>query len=89
MGSRNGAVGPIIAPVNGIGDWGGAVPQVVWALGLAVLAAPVRSQQRLHACVALAATTVRMDALGRETVARRLVESGRRIAARLEGEHDA
>jgi hypothetical protein len=30
-----------------------------------------------------------MEALGPEAVARRLMETGRRVAARLEGEHDA
>jgi DNA-binding IclR family transcriptional regulator len=60
-----------------------------WIPGLAVVAAAVRSSGPLHACVALAATTARIDALGREPLARRLIETGRRIAARLEGEHDA
>jgi len=60
-----------------------------WIPGLAVVAAPVRTGARLHGVVAVAATTARMDSLGREAVVRRAVETGRRIAARLEGEHDA
>ena len=73
-----------------------------WIPGLAVLAAPVRCEAHagrtsaatrleptLHGAIALAATTARMEALGPEAVARRLMETGRRVAARLEGEHDA
>jgi DNA-binding IclR family transcriptional regulator len=67
-----------------------------WIPGLSVLAAPVRGEAgsgsatpSLHGAVALAATTARMNALGHEVVARHLMETGRRIAARLEGEHDA
>ncbi len=60
-----------------------------WIPGLAVVAAPVRSDAGLYAAVAVAATTARMDALGRDAVARRAIETGRRISARLGGEHDA
>ena len=60
-----------------------------WIPGLAVIAAPVCAGGRMHGALAVAATSARMQALGRAVVARRVITAGRRVAARLEGEHDA
>jgi IclR family acetate operon transcriptional repressor len=63
-----------------------------WIGGLSVVAAPVRvslggaqSPRRMEAAVAIAATTVRMQALGIEQVAKRAVDAAGQIGARLEG----
>jgi DNA-binding IclR family transcriptional regulator len=56
-----------------------------WIPGLSVLAAPVITGERMPAAVALAMPSQRLDEFGEETLARRVVAAGRRIAARLEG----
>ena len=56
-----------------------------WIPGLSVLAAPVLSGQRMLAAVALAMASPRLEQLGEEALARRVVSAGLRIASRLEG----
>lgn len=56
-----------------------------WIPGLAVVAAPVRVGGRLLGALALAAPSARVDALGPETLAARLVAAANGVAARLEG----
>ncbi len=63
-----------------------------WIGGLSVVAAPIcvsfggaQSARHMEAALAFAATTVRMEALGREQVARRAMDAAAVIAARLEG----
>lgn len=56
-----------------------------WHAGLSVLAAPVLLGERMVAAVALALSSPRLEELGRETLARRVVAAGRRIASRLQG----
>jgi IclR family acetate operon transcriptional repressor len=56
-----------------------------WIPGLSVLAAPVLARGELRGAVAVAAPTARMDALGRESTARRMCAAAGRIGARLEG----
>jgi len=56
-----------------------------WIPGLAVVAAPVFAGDRLLAAVAVAAPVGRYEALGGESLARRAVAAGRRIAARIAG----
>ncbi len=59
-----------------------------WIPGLSVVAAPVLSRAsggRMLAALALAAPTPRMRALGRDAMARRMLEAAARVAARFEG----
>ena len=56
-----------------------------WHPGLSVLAAPVVVWERMVAAVALALSSPRLEELGGEALARRVVLAGRRIAARMEG----
>jgi DNA-binding IclR family transcriptional regulator len=56
-----------------------------WIPGLAVVAAPVRVGGRLLGAVALAAPSARVDALGAEVLAARLVAAANGVAARIEG----
>ena len=56
-----------------------------WIPGLSVLAAPVLSGDRMVAAVAVAMPSARLDELGGDAISRRVVDAGRRIAARLEG----
>lgn len=56
-----------------------------WISGLAVLAAPVLVRGRMQAALAVAAPTARMQQLGREAVAARVLEAGRRAGARMQG----
>lgn len=56
-----------------------------WHAGLSVLAAPVQLGERMVASVALALSSPRLEELGTEVLARRVVAAGRRIAARLQG----
>jgi len=79
----------LAAEVDRARERGFAESREEWIPGLAVVAAPVRTGARLHAAVAVAATTARIEALGREALARRVIDTGRRVAARLEGAHDA
>jgi DNA-binding IclR family transcriptional regulator len=55
-----------------------------WHAGLSVLAAPVQKGDRMVAAVALALSSPRFEELGGERLARRVVDAGRRIAARLQ-----
>lgn len=56
-----------------------------WHAGLSVLAAPVVVGERMVAAVALALSSPRLEELGGEALARRVVAAGRRIAERLQG----
>ena len=56
-----------------------------WIPGLSVLAAPVLSDERMMAAVALAMPSARLEEFGEEVLARRIVAAGLRIASRLEG----
>jgi DNA-binding IclR family transcriptional regulator len=56
-----------------------------WVPGLAVLAAPVLVGGRLCGVVCVAASTVRLEALGRDALAARLRAAAVRVADRLEG----
>jgi DNA-binding IclR family transcriptional regulator len=56
-----------------------------WVPGLAVLAAPVLAGGRLCGIVCVAASAVRLEALGRDALAARLRAAAARVAARLEG----
>jgi DNA-binding IclR family transcriptional regulator len=56
-----------------------------WHAGLSVLAAPVVVWERMVAAVALALSSPRLEELGGEALAQRVVLAGRRIAARMEG----
>jgi DNA-binding IclR family transcriptional regulator len=56
-----------------------------WIPGLSVLAAPVWLGGRMLATVALAAASQRLQDLGVEALAERVVDAGRRIEARLDG----
>ncbi len=56
-----------------------------WHPGLSVLAAPVVVWDRMVAAVALALSSPRLEELGGEALARRVVLAGMRIAARMEG----
>lgn len=56
-----------------------------WIPGLAVVAAPVRVGGRLLGVVCVAATTARLEALGRDAVADRARTDAGRIADRLDG----
>jgi DNA-binding IclR family transcriptional regulator len=56
-----------------------------WHPGLSVLAAPVVVWERMVAAVALALSSPRLEELGGEALAQRVVLAGRRIAARMEG----
>jgi DNA-binding IclR family transcriptional regulator len=56
-----------------------------WIAGLSVVAAPVRSGERLAGALALAAPTPRLESLGWEAVARRIRAAADEVAARLAG----
>jgi DNA-binding IclR family transcriptional regulator len=59
-----------------------------WIPGLSVLAAPVWLGDQMLAAVALAAASQRLQALGIESLAERVMNAGRRIEARLDGRGD-
>ena len=56
-----------------------------WIPGLSVLASPVLVEERMAAAVALAMPSARLEELGSDALARRIVAAGTRIAARLAG----
>ena len=56
-----------------------------WVAGLSVLAAPVRSGDRMLAALAVAASSQRFDALGADELARSALAAAGRVAARLAG----
>jgi DNA-binding IclR family transcriptional regulator len=56
-----------------------------WVPGLAVLAAPVLTDGKLCGTVCVAASAVRLEALGRDALAARLRAAARHVADRLEG----
>ena len=56
-----------------------------WQAGLAVVAAPILSQGRLHGTVALATVTARYNAIGMTTASRYVVHAAEGIALRIEG----
>ena len=56
-----------------------------WQSGLSVLAAPVLVSGRLVATVALALVSPRLEELGMQTLARRVVHAAEGVALRLEG----
>jgi DNA-binding IclR family transcriptional regulator len=71
---------------------GFAVNRGEWIDGLSVVAAPVLGDGEppaLHAALAIAASTARMDALGAERIAERAVRAARGISLRLAGRYPA
>jgi DNA-binding IclR family transcriptional regulator len=56
-----------------------------WHPGLSVLAAPIEHGGRMVAAVAVALSSPRLEEIGEELLARRVVQAGHRIAARLQG----
>jgi len=64
---------------------GWAANREEWVPGLAVVAAPVRADGRMHGVVALAAPAVRLPAAQQHRLAARLLAAATRIAARLGG----
>jgi len=56
-----------------------------WIEGLSVVAAPIRVRDRLRGALAVAAATVRMNAIGTDRVAARCKAAAQRIADTLEG----
>ena len=56
-----------------------------WIPGMSVVAAPVFARGELRGSVVVAAPSARVDALGREAIARRMRAAAARIGARLEG----
>lgn len=71
-----------------VAERGWAASRDEWIQGLSVLAAPVRSAERLLGAVALAAASPRLDELGGEGLAARVVAAATRIELRLcGGEH--
>jgi DNA-binding IclR family transcriptional regulator len=56
-----------------------------WIPGLAVVAAPVLARGRMKGAIALAATLARLDALGCDERAARVVRAARRVSTSLEG----
>jgi len=65
---------------------GRALNRDEWVAGLSVLAAAVRAGGRLHACIALAAPTRRLDELGVAAMSARVCDAAALVAARLRGE---
>jgi DNA-binding IclR family transcriptional regulator len=80
--TRSRALDREIARVRGRG-W--AENREEWLPGLAVVAAPVRADARLHGVIALAAPAVRLSPRQVAVLAPRLVAAARSVAARLEG----
>jgi len=56
-----------------------------WIPGLAVVAAPVFSGERMVAAVAVALPATRYAALGKTELARRAMEAAQRVSARMDG----
>ena len=56
-----------------------------WHAGLSVFAAPILLSDRMIAGLAVALSSPRLEEIGTETLAARVVSAARRIAARLEG----
>ena len=79
----------LLADVGRAREQGFAVNRGEWIAGLAVAAAPVAVRGVLHAAVAVGTTAQRLEELGADTLARRMVTAGRTIAARLAGEDQA
>jgi DNA-binding IclR family transcriptional regulator len=67
------------------GEQGWAHNRDEWIEGLSVVAAPVSSRGTLVAAIAVAMSTPRMDALGPEEVAGRVIAAASRVGRRLEG----
>jgi DNA-binding IclR family transcriptional regulator len=82
--TRTGA-GELDAEVERTRRRGFAENREEWIPGLCVLAAPVRSGERLLAAVAVAAPSQRFSALGSKEMAQRTLAAAERIAARVEG----
>ncbi len=68
-----------------IRELGYAVNRDEWINGLSVLAAPIWLAGQMCGAVALAAATPRMKDLGEDVLARQVVEAGRDVSRRLEG----
>jgi DNA-binding IclR family transcriptional regulator len=68
-----------------VAERGWAASRDEWIQGLSVLAAPVRSAERLLGAVALAAASPRLEELGGEALAARVVAAATRIEVRLCG----
>ncbi|MCG8589277.1 MAG: IclR family transcriptional regulator [Proteobacteria bacterium] len=83
---RTAVTAEALAPdVERAGRQGWAVNVDEWIPGLSVLAAPLVCDGRLLGTLALAAATPRLEALGGEALAPRLVEAAAKIVARLQG----
>jgi len=75
--------GALRAAVTGVEEQGWAASCDEWIQGLSVLAAPVRAGQRLLCAVALAAASPRLEELGGDALAARVVAAAASIEARL------
>ena len=73
------------AEVERVRAQGWAINDEEWQAGLAVAAAPIMSQGRLHGAVALATVAARFTAIGSATATRRVVHAAEGIALRIEG----
>ena len=78
--------GALLADVGRAREQGFAVNRGEWIAGLGVVAAPVRVRGQLHAAVAVGTTSARLEELGADVLAQRMVAAGERIAARLAGD---
>lgn len=83
--------GQLLAAVGRAREQGFAVNRGEWIAGLAVAAAPVVVRGAMLAAVAVGTTGERLEEVGADVLAERMVVAGQRIAARLAGEatHDA
>jgi len=77
--------GALLLEVGRARERGYAENREEWIPGLAVVAAPVLVRGRMEGALAAAAPAARMEELGHAAVARRALEAGRRVAARLAG----
>jgi len=73
------------AEVDATRERGYATNREEWQPGLAVVAAPILVQSRLHGVVALAMVTARAAAVGERSAARRVRHAAEGIALSLEG----
>jgi IclR family acetate operon transcriptional repressor len=76
------ALAPEVAEAR---ERGWALSRDEWIEGLSVLAAPVFSHGHMCAAVAVAAASPRLEALGQDVLAPRVMAAGQRIADRLAG----
>jgi IclR family acetate operon transcriptional repressor len=76
----------LAAAVEAARSAGWATNREEWIPGLAVVAAPVFRGGRMVAALAVAASSARLDELGIEAVAERVLAAAARVGSRLDGE---